>query len=156
MLNTYQVSISKFSDAHSIIKFSAQQKDTKKTSPERVLALIVAPLMGETAFVARMIPIFSLKAGLLFGHVQLPSRTVHEWNGFDFMVTNGNLKCNQKMFSYSWELSVIIYIYSVKHRIDKNEYEESLLSYDIVHLYIFWIAGIRNQVTDRAFPWKFL
>ena len=78
MLNTYQVSISKFCDAHSIIKFSVQQKNNKKTSPERVLALIVAPLMGETAFVARMIPIFSLKAGLLFGHVQLPSRTVHE------------------------------------------------------------------------------
>ena len=49
----------------------------KKQAP-RVLALIVAPLMGETAFVARMIPIFSLKAGLLFGHVQLPSTTVHE------------------------------------------------------------------------------
>ena len=58
--------------------FPSNKKIIKKTSPERVLALIVAPLMGETAFVARMIPIFSLKAGLLFGHVQLPSRTVHE------------------------------------------------------------------------------
>ena len=58
----------------------------------------------------------------------------------------------ENVFPILWELSVIIYIYSVKHPIDKNEYEESLLSYDIVNLYIFWIAGIRNQVTDRAFP----
>ena len=40
----------------------------------------------------------------------------------------------ENVFPIPWELSVIIYIYFVKHPIDKNEYKELLLSYDIVHL----------------------
>ena len=66
-----------------------------------VLALIVAPVMGKPAFVARMIPIFSLKTKFLFEQVQLPIKIVCESNGFDFMVISNNFfPCSMGNFSH--------------------------------------------------------
>ena len=79
-----------------LIGFSADQPDKAAKS---VLALMIAPLMGKPAFVARLIPIFSLNAEFLYDQINQLTKIIHEANGFVYLVMTDNLKCNQSTFS---------------------------------------------------------
>ena len=72
--------------------------DQQGRAARTVLALMAAPLMGAPAFVARLIPLYSICADLLFDQIVKLIEIIHDCSGFAFLVVSGNLRANQKMF----------------------------------------------------------
>ena len=117
-----------------------------------ILALMVAPLLGVPAFVARLIPIFSLTAELQYEQVNLLLKIVHACDGYVFLVMNDSLKSNQKMFSLFHQNFESKSISSIKHPIENDQYCELFLLYDPVHL----VKNIRNNwCTEKMKMLKF-
>ena len=98
-----------------------------------VLALMVAPLMGKPAFVARLIPVHTLTSDFLYEQISNLLKIIYEAAGFVFLVINDNLRANQKMFSAFHQNFTSKSIYSVSHPTKNKEYEELSLLYDPVH-----------------------
>ena len=71
-------------------------EDDSTKLAQTVLALMVAPLMGKPAFVARLIPFHSLTAELLYDQVSKLLQIIHEATGYMYMIMNDDLKANQK------------------------------------------------------------
>ena len=82
---------------------------------------MVAPLLGVPAFVARLIPIFSLTAELQYEQVNLLLKIVHACDGYVFSVMNDNLKSNQKPFSMFHQNFESKSISSIKHTIENDQ-----------------------------------
>ena len=106
-----------------------------------VLALMVAPLMGKPAFVARLIPVHSLTAELLYDQVSKVLQIIHEATGYVYMIMNDDLKANQRMFSKFPEIFTPKSIPSVCHPIPNEEHDELFLLFHPVHL----LKNIRNN-----------
>ena len=125
----------------------------KPDSPAKtILALMVVPLLGVPAFVARLISIFSLSAELVYEHVNLLLQIIHECNGYVFLIMNDNLKSNQKMFSMFHKNFESKSIFSIKRPIENDQYCELFLLYDPVHL----LKNIRNNwCTEKCKKLKF-
>ena len=92
------------------------EDDTTKLA-KTVLALMVAPLMGKPAFVARLIPVHSLTTEFLCYQVSKLLQIIHEATGYVYMIMNDDLKANQKMFSKFHEIFTPKSISSVCHPI---------------------------------------
>ena len=103
-----------------------------------VLALVVAPLMGKPAFVARLIPVHTLTGNFLYEQISNLLKIIYEAAGFVFLVMNDNLRANQKMFSAFHQNFTSK---SISHPTKNKEYEELSLLYDPVHL----LKNIRNN-----------
>ena len=72
--------------------------DQQDKAARTVIALMVAPLMGAPAFVARLIPLYSFSADLLFDQIVKLIEIIHDCPGFVFLVMSDNLRANQKCF----------------------------------------------------------
>lgn len=121
-----------------IIGFS---DDEPEKAAKTILALMVAPLLGKPAFVARLIPIYSLKADFLYQQVLILIKIIHSAGGFVYLVMCDNLRTNQSMFSITHKEHGTTNMYSVKHPVDNLEYLNLYLLYDPVHL----LKNIRNN-----------
>ena len=101
---------------------------------------MISPLMGKPSFVARLIPVYTLKHEYLYEQANLILKIVHEASDVN-MVMCDNLRTNQSMFSTFHEDHESSSIFFVKHPIENSEYDELILLYDIVHL----LKSIRNN-----------
>ena len=71
-----------------LVGYAVDQQDK---AARTVLALMVSPLMGAPAFVARLIPLYSISADLLFGQIVRLIEIIHDCSGFVFLVMSDNL-----------------------------------------------------------------
>ena len=74
-------------EGNHLIGYSA---DCPDKAARTMLALMVCPLMGE-AFIARIIPIYTLNAEILFDHIVKLISIIHEVGGRVFLVMTDNL-----------------------------------------------------------------
>ena len=79
-----------------VIGFSV---DDPQKPASTVLAILIAPLMGAPAFVARLFPLSSLDAPFLIEQILAVINIVHEASGLVYLVMNGNLRTNQSFFT---------------------------------------------------------
>ena len=66
--------------------------DEPTKAAKTILALMVCPILGGPAFVARLIPVFSLKHGLLYDQLLKLLTIIPESGGFVFLVITDNLE----------------------------------------------------------------
>ena len=121
-----------------LIGFAA---DEPEKLAKTVLALMISPSMGKPSFVARLIPVYSLKADFLYDQIMLLLKIIHDASGYVYMVMSDNLKTNQSMFSKFHEHFESSSIFSIKHPIKNSEYTELFLLYDPTHL----LKNVRNN-----------
>ena len=57
---------------------------------------MINPLMGASAFVARLLPIFSLKSDLLFEQIEILVKLIHDAGGYVHLVMSDNLSANRR------------------------------------------------------------
>ena len=93
---------------HHIIGFAT---DTAKPA-RTMLVLMVCPIFGAPAFVARLIPIYSLSAELIYTQVIALIKIIHESSGYVYLVMNDNLAANIKFFRMLHEKFVSVNSYS--------------------------------------------
>ena len=60
--------------------------DTPDKPARTMLALMICPLMHGELFIARIIPVYSLNAGLLFDQIEKLIKIIHEIGGIVFLV----------------------------------------------------------------------
>ena len=77
-----------------IIGFANDQEKPART----ILALMVCPLLGAPAFVARLIPIYTINSKLLFEQINILIKIIHESSGSVFLVMNDNHSANIKCY----------------------------------------------------------
>ena len=63
-----------------------------------ILALMINFMYGSPAFIARLLPIFSLKSDFLMEQLMLLLEIIHDAGGFVFLDMTDNLSVNQTMF----------------------------------------------------------
>lgn len=98
------------------------------TQPSKIiLALMVTTLFG-------LIPMFSLKADLIFDQIIQLMEISHDVTGIVYLVMSDNLKCNQSMFSIFHKQHDSASTCSVQHQITNKEYNELFLLYDPLDL----------------------
>ena len=127
-------------------------EDDSSKLAKTCLALMISPLMGKPAFVARLIPVYSLKADFLFTQVTTLLDLVHRNSGVVYMVMNDNLKTNQKMFTLFHQNYDCKDIFAVSHPVQNPSFQELFLLYDTTHL----LKNIRNNwCTEKQQRLKF-
>ena len=74
--------------------------NTEEPCPAKsVLAMLISPSLGAPAFVARLLPVTSLKADFLYEQVNVLIEIIHQVGGYCFLVMSDNYSVNQSMFS---------------------------------------------------------
>ena len=63
-----------------------------------ILALMINFMYSTPAFIARLLPIFSLNSDVLMERLTLLLEIIHDAGGFVFLAMTDNLSVNQKMF----------------------------------------------------------
>ena len=106
-----------------------------------ILGLLIGPLMGKPAFIARLIPVFSLTGDLLYEQINMSIKIIHDANGVVYSVMSDNLRANQSKFTLFCNNYRSKSIYSVNHPVPNIEFAELFLLYDPVHL----LKNIRNN-----------
>ena len=71
-----------------------------------VLAMMINPSLVASAFVGRLLPVFSLKAEFLYDPVTKMINVIHEAGGFVYLVMSDNLSVNQKLFKMFMKATV--------------------------------------------------
>ena len=103
--------------------------------------------MGQPVVVARLIPMFSLKADFLFDQTIQLMKIIHDVTGIVYLVMCGNLKYNQSIFTMFHKNRDSAIIYSVQYPIANEEYNKLFLLYETIHL----LKNIRNNwCTENA------
>ena len=112
-----------------------------------VLAIMINPSMGVPAFVARLLPIHSLKHEFLKEQTDIVMEIVFEVGGFVFLIMTDNHSVNQKMFKVYHQNSTSTAIYSVVHPHENPTiFKELFTFYDMTH----FSKNIRNNwVTEK-------
>lgn len=111
-----------------------------------VLGLMVETMYGGPSFMARLIPIFSLDAKLLFEQVLKLIEIIHEAGGFVFLIICDDLKANQSMYSIFRKTYGPKDIFGAKHPITNSEFPILYLLHDPTHLF----KNLRNNwVTEK-------
>ena len=64
--------------------------DQHNKAAKTVFALVIDSLMGAPAFVARLLPIFSLKSDLLFEQIEILVKLIHDADGYLYLVMSDN------------------------------------------------------------------
>ena len=72
-----------------------QSVDKQDKAAKSVLGLMLETLFGRIAFIARLLPFFSLTGELLFDQIKKLIRIVQDAGGFLFLVICDNLHANQ-------------------------------------------------------------
>ena len=126
-----------------VIGFSVDQEDKPAKT---VLALMVDPLMGGPAFVARLVPIYSLKSDLLFDQINILLKLIHENNGFVYLAMSDNLSTNRKCTKLFHQEFGTTSIASIPHPIPNIHFTDLFLYSDPVHLF----RNVRNNwITEK-------
>ena len=93
-----------------------------------VLAVMINPSMGAPAFfVARLLPVFSLKYEFLMNQVNIVMEIIHDAGGFVFLLMTDNLSVNQKMFKVYHQGNHSTAIYSFNHPINNPVFDTLLV-----------------------------
>ena len=103
-------------------------------------------MYGGPAFMARLIPMFSLQASLLFGQIRKLIEIIHTAGGFVFLVMCDDLRANQctnNMFRHTFGA---VDVFGVNHSVPNPEFPILYLLHDPTHLF----KNIRNNwVTEK-------
>ena len=129
-----------------------------------VLTILIAPLMGAPAFVARLFPLATLEASFLMDQILAVISIVHEASGLVFLVMNDNLRTNQCFFKMMHQRFGSSSEYCIKHPVENDVFENLFLLYDPTHLYKSirnnWLSEktksltFRDPVTQRSITGK--
>ena len=92
-------------------------------------------MMGAPAFVFQLIPIFSLKYKLLFDQRLKVITSIHQCNGFSFLLTSDNLRANEACFKMYQKNYGIDKIFACNHPIF-TEALKSFICCKIQRIYI--------------------
>ena len=66
-----------------------------------VLAVMINPSMGAPAFVARLLPVFSLKYEFLMNQVNIVMKIIHDTGGFVFLLLTDNFLLIRKCLKFT-------------------------------------------------------
>ena len=106
------------------------------TKPAKtILALMVCPILGGPAFVARLIPVFSLKHDLLYDQLLKLIKIIHESGGYVFLAITDNLRANISCFEKFRKTFGGDFEYSVYHPVKNNIFPFLFLFFDTIHLF---------------------
>ena len=94
--------------------------DEPTKAAKTILALMVCPILGGEAFVARLIPVFSLKHDLLYDQLIRLITIIHESGGYVFLAITDNLRTNISCFDKFRDTFGGVLKFSVNHPI-KND-----------------------------------
>lgn len=134
-----------------IIGFAVDCEEQKVA--KTVLAIMINPSMGVPAFVARLLPINSLKHEFLKKQIDIVMEIVFEVGGFVFLIMTDNHSVNQKMFKVYHQNNASAAIYSVVHPHDNPYFKELFTFYDMTHC----LKNIRNNwVTEKTQTLQFI
>ena len=118
-----------------------------------VLAVMINPSMGASAFVARLLPVFSLKQEFLTDQINIVMKIIHEVGGYVFLIMTDNLSVNQKMFKVYHKENQSTAIYSIRHPINNPIFDTLFTLYDMPHCF----KSIRNNwVTEPSQTLQFV
>ena len=136
-------------------------EDEPSKIAKTVLALMIFTQMGKPAFVARLIPVYSLTAEFLFDQVSKLIEIIHENSGFVYMAMNDNLRADQKMFSIFHKTYNPRSLFSIARPIPNDTIDELFLLYPMIQLmnfffytqwYNWWtFSSIPNDTIDELF-----
>lgn len=131
-----------------LIGYSA---DCPEKPARTMLALRVCPLMGE-AFIARIIPVYSLSAELLFDQIQKLIVILHEVGAYVFLVMADNLRANVSCFKMFHDKFGSINESSINHPVSNDLFKVLYLLFDPIHLF----KNIKNNwLTENLQKLKF-
>ena len=106
------------------------------TKPAKtMLGLMVCPMNGAPSFIARLIPVCSLKADFLYEQTVPLIKIVHECGGFVFLLMTDNLKANITFYNSLAKEYTCINSYSVKHPVNNELFKELYTLFDPIHLF---------------------
>ena len=112
-----------------------------------ILGLLINPILGAPAFMARLFPVNNLDAEFRSDQLKLLTNIVHHCGGVVFLSMTDNLSFNQKTFRLFHKEFVSNGITSIEHPIANCFFEEFFLIYDSVHL----MKNVRNNwVTEKT------
>ena len=118
-----------------------------------VLAVMINPSMGAPAFVARLLPVFSLKQEFLSDQINMVMKITHEVGGYVFLIMTDNLSVNQKMFKVYHKENQSTAIFSIKHPIDNPVFDTLFTFYDMPHCFK---STRNNWVTEPSQTLQFV
>ena len=98
-----------------------------------VLAIMIAPMMGAPAFACRLIPVYSLKHELFDQRLRVIN-SIHQNNGFVFLLISENLMANQAYFKMYQKNYGSDKIFACNNRILIEALKSLYLLYDPMHL----------------------
>ena len=112
----------------------------------------INPSMGAPAFVARLLPVFSLKTEFLTNQINIVMNV--EVGGYVFLIMTDNLSVNQKMFKVYHKENPSTAIYSIRHPSIHNQIFDTLFTlYDMPYCF----KNIRNNwVTEPSQALEFV
>ena len=102
--------------------------------------------MGVPAFIARLIPVYTLDADLLLEQLLNVIQIIHQCKGFVFLTMCDNLMANQRMYRLLTEQYGCDNDFSIHHPVQNSEFPSLYILYDPTHLF----KSIRNNwVTEK-------
>ena len=114
---------------------------------------MINPSMGAPAFVARLLPVFSLKQEFLSDQINMVMKITHEVGGYVFLIITDNLSVNQKMFKVYHKENQSTAIFAIKHPIDNPVFDTLFTLYDMPLCF----KSIRNNwVTEPSQTLQFV
>ena len=133
---------------HMIRKSVDQPEKAAKT----ILALMVCCSVGGPTFVARLIPMHTLKHEFLSEQLEKLLHIIHDSGGFVFLLMSDNLRCNQSTFNESHKKYETVKEWPRNHPIPNSEFNLLFLLYDPTHL----LKNIRNNwITEKTQTLRF-
>ena len=123
------------------------------TKPAKtILALMVCPILGGPAFVARLIPVFSLTHDLLYDQLIKLINVVHDSEGFAFLIISDNLRANISCFDVFHHNFGSHFEYAVNHPVKNEIFAYLFLLFDTIHLF----KNIKNNwLTEKMKKLRF-
>ena len=123
-----------------------QSVDQPDKAARAVLAFMIAPLLGVPAFIARLIPVYTLDADLLLEQLLKVIQIIHQCKGFVFLTMCDNLRANQRMYRLLREQYGCDNDFPIHHPVQNSEFPSLHILYDPTHLF----KSIRkNWVTEK-------
>jgi len=134
-----------------IIGFAVDCEEQKVA--KTILAIMINPSMGAPAFVARLLPVFSLKHDFLKEQVDIVMKIIFDVGGIVFLVMTDNHSVNQKMFKIFHKDCPGTAIYSVLHPHPNPIFKQLFTFYDMTHC----LKNIRNNwITEKTQTLQFI
>ena len=96
---------------------------------------MVCPILGGPSFVARLLPIYSLKSELLFEQINELVKIIHESEGFVFLVMADNHSANVSCFDQFQQKFGGISEFAINHPVKNSVFSFLYLLFDPTHLF---------------------